>query len=580
MFGRMTLRKKIGLLMTVSVLIVAVAAWGFIYRNERRQIIDENSEMLTKYLDVFAEEGQRGGRDAVVAMYVLWNRIYPDGRLTLINSDGEVLFDSRANHAELDNHYKRPEIMGAFESGEASELRYSKTMGEWQNYMAKRFVHGGSAMAVRLSYPVSELEGLVGRMARPFLYSLEIILLLVWLGAYWMLRQIMRPLNSLGAAAEKIAEGGEARFPLTNDIEIQSLSNALNSMSDSLKLSAKEAQERREEMVQLISALPVGVILIDHERRLRYMNTAAARLCGKPDGVFHSGVSIEIVLPSDELCRMLGESDGSRLVRLSRGGGVNIEAVTLTLPRGRLIMLLDLTEKMRLDEARKEFFIDAGHEFQTPLTVIRAGLEVLKSGGSLTDEEDVKSVDTMLRQQERISGLVDDMLLLVRLESAPQRTNEETDLTALAEDVASDVRLLPNAAGIAISHNLPESALVRGGYSELRRALLNVVENGVKYVSAFRENGGAVDISIANEGEAWSLSVDDNGPGIADGDREKIFDRFSRGDKHRARGKDAPGGYGLGLAISKRIAERCGGSLALAESRLGGACFRFKLPKA
>ena len=579
---QMTLRGKIGLLLTLSVLIVAFAAGIFIYRDEKRQIIEDNSAMLSRYLKVFAAAGASGGEKALTPMFELWQKAYPDGRITLIDYDGKVVYDSRAEIGSLDNHYKRPEVISAFNSGSGSELRYSKTTSEWENYLALRFVNAGRMMVVRLSYPVAELDGLAGRMVQPFLFSIEIMLLLVWAGAYWILRQIMKPLSALSRAAESIAAGVEARFPITNDSEIQNLSNALNSMSDSLRLHAIEATQRKDEIARLIGALPVGVILIDQERKLTFMNDAAARLCGKPDGKFHSGSAIEIVLPSDEMCGMLDKPDGSILVSLPRRGGMEIAASTLTTSAGRIIMLQDLTEELRLNEARREFFVDAGHEFQTPLTVIRTGLELLKMSGSVSSEEDAKSIDTMLHQQERISRLVDDMLLLVRLDSQPLRNdNETTDLNVLAEGVVSETKLLPSAASIELEVAASEQeASARGRQHDLSRALQNLVENGVKYVSAFRTEGGRVRVSVEDGGEMWLVTVDDNGPGVPDEEKQKIFERFTRGDSHRARDKNSTGGYGLGLAISRRTAERLGGSLELGESKLGGAAFVMKLPKA
>lgn len=586
MFGAMTLRKKIAALMTAAVLVTAAAAGWTVYRAERGRLIEENGEMLSRYLGVFAEAAEKDGIKGVAEAFSFWHRAYPDGRITIINTMGEVLLDNKASLFELDNHYKRPEVMEAFANGEASELRYSKTNGEWLNYMAKRvIIPGGAAdaglgLVIRLAYPVDRLSGLAMSLAKPFLYSLEIMLLFVWVGAYLMLRAIMRPLASLSRAAETIAAGGGARFPLTNDIEIQSLSNALNSMSDSLKLSVNEARERKEEMSQLVGALPIGLILIDDEKKVRYMNLAASRLCGWGDQIPQRGASVEIVLPSEAMSSTLDAPDGKRLVTLARNGGVKIEITTLTITRGRLIVMQDMSEKMKLDEARRDFFIDAGHEFQTPLSVIRTGLELLKSGGTLADAEDVKTVDGMIKQQERISGLVDDLLFLVRLDVDPLVKNDESvDLRELGEELLSDVKNLPNAGGVSISSSLPPTgAFVRGSYGDLRRAVFNLLENGVKYVSSVKKSGGSVAFSIKDSGVCWEILVEDDGPGVPEAERDAIFERFRRGDQHRARGAKT-GGYGLGLSISRRIAERHGGKLAATDSALGGAAFLMTLPK-
>jgi len=584
MFKKMTLRKKTALLLTLCVVLIGIGVWAFIYKNERREVVEENRETLSRYLDAFAAAGEQDGLKGIRDIQSLWEKIYPKGRLTVINTMGEVVIDSKSDPNEMDNHYKRPEIIKAFEDGSGSELRYSKTQSEWQNYMAKRVIIPGTpaqGMVIRLSYPLEELNSLALSMAKPFLYSLEIMLFFVLLGSYLMLRFVTKPLDLLSESAQTIAAGGTARFPITNDPQIQNLSNALNSMSDSLKLSVREAQERKEELSLLVGALPVGVILIDEARKIRYMNSAASKICGRAGNEPARGLSIEVILPSDEMCSMLDEGDGRRMISLSRSGGSKIEMSTLTLIRGRMIVLEDLTDKIKLDEARREFFIDAGHEFQTPLTVIRTGLELLKSGDSLTDIEDIKAVDSMIRQQERISGLVDDLLLLVKLDVDPQgNRREEVDLKEIVRDIISDVKELPASRKMEIKAILPEEDItVRTVYGDLRRALFNLVENGVKYVASSREAGGRVEITVKEDDHHIHILVDDNGPGVTEEDRDIIFERFRRGDSHRARSRSSAGGYGLGLSISRKISEREGGSLELGRSSLGGASFIITLPK-
>ena len=439
MFTRMTLRKKIAVLITTSVLIVAVAAWIMMYRTERSKLIDDNRETLSRYLDGFVSAGESSGLEGISNLLILWSKIYPEGRVTVVNINGDVVLDNKAKTSAMDNHYKRPEVMQAFSSGSGAEMRYSKTQNEWVNYMARKFTLAGTdggETVIRISYPVEKLGALGWTMGKSFLYSLEIILLLVWGGAYWMLRVVMRPLNSLSRAAESIASGGTARFPITDDPEMHALSNALNSMSDSLKLSIK-------------------------------------------------------------------------------------------------------------------------------------------------DPEDMAGIDSMIGQQERLCSLVDDLLYLVRLDVDPlKRESENVNLSAVAEELVSNLESLTAPVGIKAEADFPkDGAFVFGFYTDIRRALSNLLENSVKYVSSARESGGRIKFTLEESGDFWRFTVDDNGPGIPIGEEKIIFERFRRGDLHRARNGGKTGGYGLGLSISRRIAERHGGTLELAASKLGGACFTMTIHK-
>ena len=251
-----------------------------------------------------------------------------------------------------------------------------------------------------------------------------------------------------------------------------------------------------------------------------------------------------------------------------------------------MIVLQDLTEKLRLEEARRDFFIDAGHEFQTPLTIMRTGLELMKSAPQMKEPEraeDVETINSLLRQQERMSSLVDDMLLLVRLDAdaVPElQALGGVNLRELIYDVRDEIEALPHKKEISIEVCAPENASVKGIYGDLRRALLNLMENAHKYIGLGGGEAGHIKVSVEDAGSSWRITVDDDGPGVHDMDKEIIFERFRRGDGHRARGKEKKnGGYGLGLSISRRIAERHGGSLELGESRLGGAAFVITLPK-
>ena len=580
----LNLKKKIALLMTSAVFVIGIAAWVLLYRSEKRDTIDYTESMLSRYLDNFAAAADRGGLSALDAPVKLWSDVYPDGRVTVIGIDGDVLSDTKAKASEMENHYNRREVLGAFANGFAKEVRYSSTQREWQIYIAKKAMlpgNPGIPCVVRVSYPLARLSGLVKDVTIPFIKYFAVILLLVWLGTYYILRVIMRPLNGMSRAAAVIVSGGEARFPISDDPEIRALSEVLNRMQDSLRSSAAEARERKEELSQLVGALPVGVLLIDGDKRIRYSNAEVVRICGGTEEMALRGASVEVLLPSALLFRMLDEEDGRKTLTLS--DGKKIEASTMKLPRGRLIVLLDLTEKARLEEVRREFFLDAGHEFRTPLAIIRTGLELLRDSPSIKGEgaaEDIEMIDGLIRQQDRMSRLIEDMLLVVRLDSAPKDHGREmADAAAVALDVKRDIEALPRTKKLSIEVNAPVGgAGVGASEPELRRALLNVMENSSKYIEEGGAAEGKISVDIYDDGSFWNIVVDDNGPGVPAEERELIFEPFRRGDAHRAR-SGRGGGYGLGLSISRRIAEHFGGSLTLAKSKLGGAAFQLRVPK-
>lgn len=582
----LNLKKKIALLITSAVIVIGCAAWFALYRAERNDAIEYTETLLGRNLGVLALEAEKNGLQALDATAGVWSKFHPDGRITVVGLNGAVITDTKVNPKEMENHYTRREIMEAFADGSGKELRYSKTLKMWQIYLARRIIvpgHPGDAYVIRISYPVSELSGLAKNISVPFFKYFFIILLLVWGGTYLILKIIMKPLRELTDAAAVIASGRHVRFPITGDTETQILSNTLNEMQDTLRASNEEAGERKEELSQLVGALPIGVILIDEDKKIRYINAEAARICGA-GAMPQRGESVQLLLPSQELCSMLDEKDGRREIRFLNRGTAVVEASTRVLPRGRMIAMLDLTEKAKLEEVKREFFIDAGHEFQTPLTIIRTGLELLKDSPEMAlpqNKEDADTICDLIGQQERISGLVDDLMLLVRLDSEPaDKKMEEIDSAELIEEVKEDLVRIPSEKKVEFSiSQLTPDASVTASRDDLRRALLNIMDNARKYTQQSREEKGRVLITLSADEDNVIITIDDNGPGIPEYERKLIFERFRRGDQHRARGGKKGGGYGLGLSISKRIIERHRGTIELGTSELGGACFTIRLPK-
>jgi signal transduction histidine kinase len=222
------------------------------------------------------------------------------------------------------------------------------------------------------------------------------------------------------------------------------------------------------------------------------------------------------------------------------------------------------------------FTADASHELKTPLMVLRAGVErALVHPG--TPPEILQSLDETLAQINQMTEMVESLLTLARADEgrAPLAV-EECDLRELVIDVAETAGMLGEGVGVTEAHTIPDHpvrlAVDRG---RIREMLLNMVTNAIKYTP----QGGRIALGLEEDDEAVTLSVRDTGIGIAAGDLPYIFERFWRADPARSRTGERPG-VGLGLAITKWIAEAHGGSITV-QSRPGrGSIFTVRLPKA
>jgi heavy metal sensor kinase len=259
---------------------------------------------------------------------------------------------------------------------------------------------------------------------------------------------------------------------------------------------------------------------------------------------------------------------------------ITMESLAARLPNpnpsdefGRLATVFNETLR-RLESSfdeLKRFTADASHELRTPLTALRTVGEV-----ALRRQRDVESlrdtVSSMLEESERLDALIASLLTLARLESDNAAlSRERIDLGAAVREVGETVSLLAAEKNQALDISVPEQIEIRADRVLLRQALLNIVHNAIRH----SPDGTRIRVQAVRDGNEASIAVIDQGPGIAPEHQSKIFERFYRIDKARAR---ADGSYGLGLAIAKWSIERQGGRIEVESLGSGGTTFRILLP--
>ncbi|UCG11703.1 MAG: heavy metal sensor histidine kinase [Deltaproteobacteria bacterium] len=228
----------------------------------------------------------------------------------------------------------------------------------------------------------------------------------------------------------------------------------------------------------------------------------------------------------------------------------------------------------RLDDAFRQirqFSADASHELQTPLTILRGEMEVaLRSERS--SEEYQRVLESGLEEIDRISRLVEGLLLLARADAGVLRMDlRPVELRELSEEVYAQMKVVADDNGISLQPSLGEPVSVQGDREHLRRLLLNLVDNAIKYT----QPGGRVTLSVHSDGERAVLKVSDTGIGLGKDEKQRIFSRFYRATEARSQGE---AGAGLGLCIARSIAEAHGGWLQVESSPDQGSTFTVLLP--
>nr|WP_306237857.1 HAMP domain-containing sensor histidine kinase [Ornithinimicrobium sp. HY1745] len=244
-------------------------------------------------------------------------------------------------------------------------------------------------------------------------------------------------------------------------------------------------------------------------------------------------------------------------------------------------MLAQIEQSFAVREASegrmRQFVADASHELRTPLATVKGYAELYRVGG-VTEPEDVASAMRRVENESsRMARLVEDLLLLTRLDTTPHRPHDDVDLMVVANDVVQDARVRAPERPLALHRygTANGSVIVPGDDFALRQVLTNLVANAVAHTPA----DSAVDVLVGQTDTAAIIEIADHGPGISPEATQRVFERFYRADPSRTRGPGSSGGTGLGLSIVASIVSRHGGTVSHRPTPGGGATFRVELPR-
>ncbi|HUG09579.1 MAG TPA: ATP-binding protein [Opitutaceae bacterium] len=343
------------------------------------------------------------------------------------------------------------------------------------------------------------------------------------------------------------------------------------------KLLDDARRDRSTELESLLDQMIESLIAIDAKGNVRLANRAAARLFGF--ALPASGKSLLEVARHHELAAVVGRLAGGEAVRnhefLIEGTPpryVRVNAVVLPGNGGALLVFRDETELRRLEANRRDFVANVSHELRTPLSMIKGAVENLQDGAVNDPVTTVKFLEMIDRHAGRLGLLIEDLLLLSELDSGRVDLKlQDVQLREIAAETIDDLTPAAAKRGVTMANDVHGDYIVRADTLRLKQILSNLVENAIRHG---RENG-EVTVTAAPGAEGWlRVTVRDDGPGVPEAVRERIFERFFRVDKARARHK---GGTGLGLSIVKNLVLAHGGEVRVDGATEGGSVFSFTL---
>jgi two-component system phosphate regulon sensor histidine kinase PhoR len=358
------------------------------------------------------------------------------------------------------------------------------------------------------------------------------------------------------------------------------LSAELNALAESVGAALAGLTRDKAQLEAVLDQMTEAVVAVDAEGRVLVVNPALSRLLGVDESAARGRPYLESLRHagiSELLATVLRERKPvAQEIRVGREElAFDAHAAPLSeggRPAGAILVLHDITRLRRLEQVRRDFVANVGHELRTPLVSIKGFAETLREGALDDREHAPEFVRTIEEHADRLSKLVDDLLDLTAIESGHRAPRFETvDVPALCGEVARELAPQADARRVTVetrsSGGVPPA---RADRDQLRQILVNLADNAIKY----NEEGGRVELSVEPWEGGLRVTVRDTGPGIPDGDLPRVFERFYRVDKARAR---EAGGTGLGLSIVKHLVEAHGGKVSVESRQPGGSSFRFTL---
>jgi two-component system phosphate regulon sensor histidine kinase PhoR len=376
----------------------------------------------------------------------------------------------------------------------------------------------------------------------------------------FLARSVSGPLEKIAEEVNRFAGGRFESVDPSGPSEARELAGAVNTMAEQLAHRVEELRSETGLREQILGAMEEAVLLADGGTVV-YANQAAGLMLGAISGRPMPG----------QVANQTG--NGHRVAEFAVHHPVyrDLRATSATLPDGRLLVVAqDVTDARRIDRVRRDFVANASHEMKTPVAGILATAETLQDAIRHDPAVAERFAANLAKEATRLSLLIQDLLDLARLDQA-QTDEELVPLSGVVRDIVQDAQELAAQKELALESAIDDGISTRGRGQDLALLARNLLENAIRYTP----EGGKICVGLRLRSDNAELSVQDTGIGIPAKDLPRIFERFYRVDKARAR---ETGGTGLGLSIVRHIAESHGGNV-VAESELGvGTTFTVSLP--
>lgn len=485
-------------------------------------------------------------------------------RLTLIDADGTVLFDSDADPAQMENHADRPEVIQAIAEGAGESSRYSETLTEKTINCAILLENG---QVLRISSTQYSSMALLASLTPSLLLVLIFAALVAVTIAYKLSQRLTKPLNEIDLEHPQV---NQAPYE-----ELKPLLRRLHHQNRQIREQIQQLQAQKRQFTAITDNMREGFLVLDADGLVLSYNSSATRLL-QPEKPLDGHNIRDLTDEPDFLESLHGAQEGEHVESLVPLHGRICQLFanpvyqesTLT---GIVLVLLDVTEQQEREGLRREFSANVSHELKTPLTSIAGIAEIMKSG-MIAPADVPHFAGKIYDESQRLIQLVRD---IIRISQLDENNIHDTPVPVeLKKCAARNLSLLESAADAADVTLLleGEEAVIQAVPAILDEMVYNLCENAVKY----NKPGGSVTVTVHSDAAHVTLEVADTGIGIAPEHHSRVFERFYRVDKSHSK---EIGGTGLGLSIVKHGAAFHHAQVELESALDKGTTVRIIFPK-
>lgn len=562
-------------------LVIFIGAWQLIAGFYQRQVLDQQQTYLEKKGSLLMHMAElNGGGDSLKDLsqhYVTSS----DERITLLAADGAILFDTYDPSLE-GTRSDRPEIKTLLQGGKLGvSLRQSDTLNKELLYVAIPVMTDGHlSNIIRIAEPTATFMAEAGSVRQSIFFVYSVLCLLITFLVLYFLRQKNRPIEKILPVLKKMAtQPQKTELIMQTSPQWQELYQTINQLSEQLSQTYQAYTATENQLHTLLNELMIGVFILDEEQQLVMIN---------PTMQEQLGITGALSLPT-EFASVIKDPGLIQLIyRINKHQPVLQEELRLKLPEEKVLDInlrlfneqkqmmgisYDLTRVRQLEKMQKDFVSNVSHELKTPVTSLIGFTETLLEGAMHDPEITEEFLVIMQKDAQRLQRLIQDIIQLSKTEAELQYELQPIELPTLFQQLKDSYRQLLAEKQVTLTLTGSEPTYWLTNREFFYPIIKNLVENAIQYSPQNSQVKLSWRLTAADQLE---VTVRDQGLGIDQDDQERIFERFYRVDKARARHS---GGTGLGLAIVKDYTEKLGGTLHLTSHPQVGSTFSVAFPK-